>query len=818
VTRGPTSTYRLQLHGEFDLDDARALVPYLAELGVDWLYLSPVFAARPGSRHGYDVIDPTVINPELGGREGLERLAATAHAAELRILLDIVPNHEAVTTRNPRWFAVLQHGSDAGVAAWFDIDWSGNDAVEPDKVLWPLLRRDVPDEVADGTLHVETSPEGAARLRYDDETLPIAGDAREPLEVLLDRQHYRLAQWRTGSTFLNYRRFFDVSDLVGIRVEAPEVFAESHALVIELLNQGVIDGLRVDHVDGLANPTEYLRRLSDVTNGAFVVVEKILGADEELSPEWPVAGTTGYETADDLTAVLIDPEGRQQLERALLADTGGTDFATIERAARRQVLRDFFIPEWGRVTRALAPTIAAARIDTPVDVLARALAEITISLPVYRTYCADEPATGADLAHLDHAVSLARSGARPDMDAEAFEAVGRILTGAALPPEARPARARLMTLWQQLTGAVMAKGREDTACYRYPVALAQAEVGGDPGADAQRALDRFHARAAHRVTAGRPGMTASTTHDTKRSEDTRARLAVLTERAAAFEQGFARWTSALRPPSHVTAVERRFVAQTVLGTWPLDTRALETYDKRIAAYLVKALREAKLASSWLDPDEGHEAAVVELAHRTTSDGGRVLHETFAELVDDVAWYGMINGLSQLTWKLGLPGTADIYRGCELWDLSLVDPDNRRPVDFGARIAMLERPDDGWRSGGLKLRMTTAGLRARRDDRALFTTGTYVPLSVAGAAALAFARRHEDGWALACAPRLPARLAPRDRWPVGRAVWEDRVVNLPADAPARWRDVYTDGEIEAAGSVLHLADMLTQLPAALLVSV
>ncbi len=392
-----------------------------------------------------------------------------------------------------------------------------------------------------------------------------------------------------------------------------------------------------------------------------------------------------------------------------------------------------------------------------------------------------------------------------------------LLAGDELTSAAAPARVALVVRWQQLTGAVMAKGHEDTAEYRYPALLAQAEVGGDPDDDCRTAVARFHAQQKARVASGRAGLTATTTHDTKRSEDTRARLAVLSERADAFRAGLARWTATVDVPAGVQPVELRFVAQTLLGSWSLDERDLDAFEERIAAYIVKALREAKQATTWLDPDEAHETAVVEIARRTIGSGGRILHDAFGDLVEDIAWYGAINGLAQLTWKLGAPGAADMYQGTELWDLSLVDPDNRRPVDYEARVAMLARPGDDWRSGAVKLHMTAAGLRARRDRRALFSHGAYLPLPVAEDAAVAFARRHESEWAIACAPRLPTRLAPRDHWPVGDDVWRDRTIVLPATAPARWLDVFTGTEIEATAGALRVGAVLDRLPAALLVA-
>ena len=321
-------------------------MPYFVDLGVDWLYLAPVFTARPGSRHGYDVVDCATVNPELGGRAGLEALADAVHEAGLRILLDIVPNHEAATTRNPHWYALLRDGPDA--ARWFDVDTAGNEQVDPGRVLWPLLGASVADELAAGALHADVAEHQERVARYYEETLPLVGSPDADLADALERQHYKLAPWRTGTPFLNYRRFFDVSELAGVRVEDPDVFAASHALIAELWDAGIVDGLRVDHVDGLADPATYLRRLGDLVPDAFVVTEKILAADEVLPPDWPVAGTTGYESTADLTAVLIDSDGRARLEGALLAERDQPRYDAVEREAKDLVLRELFPPEWRR--------------------------------------------------------------------------------------------------------------------------------------------------------------------------------------------------------------------------------------------------------------------------------------------------------------------------------------------------------------------------------------------------------------------------------------------------------------------------------------
>ncbi|MDQ1475912.1 MAG: (1-_4)-alpha-D-glucan 1-alpha-D-glucosylmutase [Actinomycetota bacterium] len=691
----PLSTYRLQLNRDFDLAAATRLVPYLRALGVDWLYLSPIFSAQPGSAHGYDVIDPTSVNPELGGRDALDELSRRAHEAGLRILIDIVPNHQAATKENRRW----QEALESRTPGWFDVRWIG-------------------DQV-------------------------------------------------------QYRRFFDVDGLVGVRVEDEVVFRETHALIFELVERRVVDGLRVDHVDGLADPGQYLERLDRATGGAYTVVEKILARDE-LLPGWPVAGTTGYEAGDALTGLSIDPEGRGQLEGALLAENSGVSFAEVECASKAYVLDRLFQPEWTRVRELLG-----------ADELVPALRVVTLGLDVYRTY--------GDSPEDEKRCTRATSG----VDPQTGEALRAVLLG-------NP-RSELSTRWQQLTGPVMAKGHEDTACYRYPALLAQNEVGGDPGWTAHDAIDRFH-----QLADGYRGLIGTSTHDSKRSEDVRARLCALSERPEAFAIGVDRWRDLVEPAPDVTAVESRFVAQTLLGAWPLASGELPAFRTRMAEYLTKALREAKEKTNWLVPDEEHERRVIELAERTIADDGRLLHDAFGRLVEEVMFFGALNSLSMLTWKLAMPGTPDIYRGCELWDLSLVDPDNRRPVDFEARTRVLRRLDGSqpvgedellrdWRSGAIKMHVTASGLRARRAFPELFGRGEYAPVE-GPENVLAFARHLGDAWAVAIAPRFGTQITRVGEWPLGADAWGDSTLVVPD--PAR--------------TEIRLADALSDLPVALVV--
>ncbi|MDQ1384426.1 MAG: (1-_4)-alpha-D-glucan 1-alpha-D-glucosylmutase, partial [Actinomycetota bacterium] len=483
---------------------------------------------------------------------------------------------------------------------------------------------------------------------------------------------------------------------------------------------------------------------------------------------------TGYEAGDALTGLSIDPAGREQLEAALLAENGGMPFPEVEYASKAYVLDRLFQPEWTRLRELLGH-----------DELLAALRVVTLGLEVYRTY--------RDSPEDEKCFARASAGVDP-RTAEKLHA--RLL--------ADP-RSELSTRWQQLTGPVMAKGHEDTACYRYPALLAQNEVGGDPGWTARDAIDRFH-----QLADGYRGLIGTSTHDSKRSEDVRARLCVLSERPTAFAVGLDRWRELVEPASDVTAVESRFVAQSLLGAWPLSTEELPAFRTRMAEYLTKALREAKDKSNWFAPDEEHERRVIDLADRTIADDGRLLHEPFGRLVDEVLFFGALNSLSALTWKLAMPGTPDIYRGCELWDLSLVDPDNRRPIDFAARARVLDRLDGpepvgedellrDWRSGAIKMYVTASGLRARRAFPELFARGELVPVE-GPENVLAFARHLGDRWAVAIAPRLPTQITKAGQWPVGTDAWGDSTLVLP----------------DPAGTEIRVADALRDLPVALMV--
>lgn len=788
----PRSTYRLQTRASFDLDAAAEVAPYLHALGVDWAYLSPILQAAAGSEHGYDVVDPTRVDQERGGEAGLDRFVAAARAAKLGILVDIVPNHQGVAdpSENPWWWDVLAAGRASRYASAFDIDWE----VGGGRVRLPVLGGEL-DEVL-GRGEIEVSPPrageegvgegGSGTARYFDLVLPLAAGTAplhattDPTAVrdVLARQHWELGFWRRDADLLNYRRFFTVTSLAGVRVEDPEVFAWSHAEVARWFREGLVDGLRIDHPDGLADPGGYLDALAETTGGAYTLVEKILEPGEALPGWWRTDGTTGYDALGEIDRVLTDPGGEvplDDLDRALRG--APADAVSLIATAKREVADTSQAAEVGRMMRVLP---AADRADLPEDATLRdALAELLTWFPVYRSYL---PA-GTD--HVDHAVRAA-SAARPDL-AETIAALGRL---------AAEAGTEFSRRFMQTTGPVMAKGVEDRAFYRYPRLTSLNEVGGDLAAFALTP-DGFHEALARREASWPRAMTTLTTHDTKRSEDVRARLAVLAETPD-------RWRTTLDELRGVASTGDGplddLLWQAVVGAWSDDPALRE----RLHAYAEKAAREGGVGTSWEDPDAAFEEGIHALVDAAFGPARPVVEGYVAEIVAP----GRVNSLSAKLLQLLGPGTPDVYQGTELWDLSLVDPDNRRPVDYAARRALLSRLDGGWMpqvddSGAAKLLLVSRALRVRRDRPELLTR--YTPLETVGAAS-AHALAFDRGGAIAVATRLPVGLA-------ARGGWGDAAVLLPRRVGGAWRDELT-GRTVTGGATL-LAEVLTQYPVAIL---
>ena len=749
----PASTYRLQIRESFDLRAAARVTDYLQQLGIDWAYLSPLLKAEEGSDHGYDVVDHSLVDPVRGGKEGLDEFAAAAREHGLGILIDIVPNHMgvAVPKHNAWWWDLLQHGQQSRYAEAFDVDWAAG------RLTIPVLGDEGSLEVIDG------------ELAYFDHRFPLApgtGDGT-PDEVHA-RQAYELVHWTKADSALNYRRFFAVNELAAIRVEVPWVFEESHAEITRWFAEGLADGLRVDHPDGLLDPGKYLDDLATTTGNAYVLVEKILEGEETLPGYWAAAGTTGYDALADVDRVLVDPRGRAalgELDARLQGAATVSNWAGLIRSTKRAIADGILGSEVRRLAR-LVPDSTETTVD--------ALAELLACFPVYRSYLP------AGLEHLHTAAERAATE-RPDLAKEID----------ALIPLLGDADQLVAQRFQQTSGMVMAKGVEDTAYYRYSRLASLNEVGADP-AEFSIGVEEFHRRQVERQGSFPASQTTLSTHDTKRGEDTRARMHVLSELPTEWEATLDE-LRAIAPLGD--GPFENILWSSVIGAWPASRERLHNYAE-------KAAREAGTSTTWTAPDEQFEKrmhAAVDMAFDNPQLAG-----ILTRWVDLTARAGWSNSLSAKLVQLTAPGVPDVYQGSELWETSLVDPDNRRPVDFDERRLLLAAIDAGAlppvdETGAAKLLVTSRALRLRRDRPELFTR--YAALPAVGEQAhhvVAFDR----GGAVTVATRLPIALA--------ESGWGETALLLPGHPIV---DVITGREYE--GGQLWLADLLSSYPVALL---
>lgn len=864
------ATARLQLHAGFTLRDAAAQVPYYARLGVSHLYLSPIGTAVPGSTHGYDVTDPGQVNPELGGEAALAELHAAVQAHEMGLILDIVPNHMAADAHNPWWWDVLRHGRGSRFADWFDIDWRspGHDG----KLWLPVLDRPYAQALAEGVLKLVLDAAGEPQLEHHQTPFPVRVEGgnlpqdlqsrrdwahrinqgalrgEDTLHRLLERQAYRLAWWRVGNDMINYRRFFDITSLAAIRMERADVFNAVHALPLRLIGQGVLDGLRLDHVDGLADPRGYLRRLRAQVDKAgrkrglppgkvVLLVEKILAPGERLPRDWPVQGTTGYDFMDQVSGVLHDPNGQPALTRLWVAHSGRSgDFAQEEFQARGELLEGSLQAEFNR---ALHAAMATARLDLASrefspQMLAAALAAVMRRFPVYRTYAGNDGLDAQDAALFQAAAQLAREHARPHVQA-ALDALQRWMHDQPdTPTIQRSLRRVLRRRMEQLSAPLNAKSVEDTAFYRHGVLLSRNEVGSHP---VELALDpqAFHQACQARAAGHQRAMLATATHDHKRGEDLRMRLAVLSAQPAWWAQqveAFSTMAGQLGlAPGHggPDAGDALMLWQMLVGAWPLalepdDAQGLAEFAERMAGWQSKAVREAKLRSTWTEPDERYEAAARALLDAAlVQDAGKALRHALHAAAQALAPLGAINGLAQATLRLTTPGVPDLYQGTEGWDLSLVDPDNRRPVDFALRRQWLDDPSpwpallQQWRSGQCKARLVAQLLQLRASLPELFARGDYKPLRAEGHASahvLAFRRQHADATLVVAVPRLLC--AAEIVTPLlPAAQWRDDALVLP---DGRYQHVPDGRVLEVHGARVALAELFLHSPVAVLATV
>ncbi len=855
----PSATYRIQLGPGFGFAAARELVGYLSRLGISHVYLSPYLQATGGSGHGYDIVDPHRVSADLGGAGELGLLREALRGVGMAEVVDTVPNHLAVGSRENRWWwDVLARGPASPYSAYFDIDWQQLAPALGNRLLVPILRGRYRHLLATGGIQLVPGPEAVEvaylgwRLPLSPESLssllrraagaadptpsqpaapdePGLGEAldsafgvapraalgdgfqatlgellnrlnRDPpaLHALLSSQHYQLTNWRSANRHLNYRRFFDVTSLAGLRMEAPEVLADRDRLLLAWLETGQVTAVRVDHIDGLWDPLGYLSRLHQTSPNAWVVTEKILAVDEHIPATWPVAGTTGYDFLRLVGGVLLDHRGEAAMTELYSEFTGEQDsFDTVRDSAKRVVLAQILDSELERLTTQLAQICAREGRVHRRSELRRALLELVASFPVYRTYVAPDAATVDPESATRIQEALARAY-RSCADRDLLRMLGDLLLGSA--PD-RPERQLLLGL-QQLTGPAMAKGVEDTAFYRYLRLISLNEVGDDPGRFGVP-VEAFHRAMQERQERWPTSLNATSTHDTKRSEDVRARLHLLAEVPSLWADSVRRWAAHNdhhRRRGMPSRNDEYHLYQTLVGAWPI-TR------ERLHPALVKSAREAKTHTSWQRPDPAYEGALVGFADACLDD--RVFAAELAALVAHLVGPGRVNSLSQTLIKLTAPGVPDIYQGTELWDHSLVDPDNRRAVDYGARQRLLAELEDGAvpdalaDSGLSKLWLIRNALRVRAElPDAFGPRGAYRPLPALGSGSdhvLAFARLEK---VIAVAQRLPLSRGGR---------WGDTILTLP---PGRWRS-QLDGR-EFAGPEVMVAELLDAFPVALLV--
>ncbi|MFA5678329.1 MAG: malto-oligosyltrehalose synthase [Pseudomonas sp.] len=909
------ATLRLQFHAGFTLDDAAALVDYFDRLGISHIYASPLLKARPDSIHGYDVIDPTCINPDLGGEPALRRLTDALHQHGMGLIMDLVPNHMAVDSLNPWWQDVLLWGSRSAYAHFLDINWHCHDRFMRERVLLPILADDYLSILTSGDIRLTFEPDsGRFYLRYHQHQLPVAlssyaqilqhsdddnltriadrcaaleeefaphaisrsiyaelaslasgSSARSialsmqgfstesprsglALHELLEQQHYRLASWRTANDDINWRRFFDINELIALRTELPQVFEATHSKVFELIAAGLIDGLRIDHIDGLADPHGYCRRLRRRVQRLLpdqrqftLHVEKILAADEQLPGNWQVDGTTGYDFMNQVALVQHDPAGHSELTELWHSLTGrSADFDAEERTARGQVLEGSLAADFEVVAQGLLrlARCSLSTRDITLAALRRCLKALIIHYPAYRTYSWVCGHSAQDQQLFDSAMT----GARNQLSSHDWPVLDQLqhwLGGD--PLQARPpGRKRrfqrgLLARFHQLTAPAAAKAVEDTAFYRSAILLSRNEVGSDPqrfSAD----IRWFHQQCQTQATRFPLGLLATASHDHKRGEDARARLAVLSEHAPWFAIQARFWRSLADPLRSLVngqpapgPADELMLYQTLFAHWPLgldpdDQPGCSAFAERVQQWQLKALREAKLRSSWIAPDAAYEQACVSYLQRLlTERDGAELRRALAHAVDLAACGGALNSLGQCLLRMTCPGVPDLYQGCEYWDFSMVDPDNRRPVDHAQRRRSLKQSGDPvelleqWRDGRIKQWLIAQGLKARRQQPELFTHGDYQPLRVRGQHAerlIAFSRRHGEHVAISLVPRLTAPLLRDSNQPlIPPPNWDDTLIDLPATPLFS----ALTGAAVNSGPAVPVSELLTDVPVNLLVT-
>ncbi|MGM0786857.1 MAG: malto-oligosyltrehalose synthase [Thermodesulfobacteriota bacterium] len=814
----PRATYRLQFHPGFTFDDAAQIADYLSALGISQVFASPYLQAAQGSTHGYDVTDPSRVNPELGGEAGHGRFCLALEGWGLGQIIDVVPNHMEVfePLSNKWWWDVLKYGRASRYAGFFDIDWDPPERRLGGKLVLPVLEDHYGRVLEDGKFRVEITETREWVCRYHDHMFPLTPESVDSSSVrpdhlnedtqalgrVLENQHYRLAYWRAAARDLNYRRFFAINSLAAVRVEQQAVFEKTHALILEWLSCGIIHGLRIDHPDGLKDPEAYLKRLQKSAGGAWIVVEKILHPGEDLPGSWPVAGTTGYDFLNHLTGLFVNPEGKRDITEFYQKFTGQTSkYEDLAYECKHLVMQEMLGSEVCRLTHRLVNICEKHRCfrDYTRAELEAAVKEMLACMPVYRTYVRKDTSAGrTDAEIIARAAARAKSG-QPKTDPRLFDFLADLCCGRI----AGDAGEEWMLMFQQVSGPVTAKGIEDTAFYRYNPLVCLNEVGGDPSAFGL-SEEEFHQAMISRQKKCPASMLSTSTHDTKRSEDVRARLALLSEIPDQWAKAVRRWAGhnkIYKTDNLPDANIEYLLYQSLAGAWPID-------ETRACAFIRKAAREAREHTCWEQPDRKYEQALLSFTQNILSDS--FFLSDFQAFVENLISPGRINSLSQVLLKLTAPGVPDIYQGTELWDLSLVDPDNRRPVDFALRRRILaslsemtpEQIMADMDTGLPKLYLISQVLQFRKQRPDLFAPGaSYQPLKAAG--------DHEEHVLGFLRGRQAAVLVPRMVMSFA-GPWGDTRINL---YKGRWKNLLTKETF--TGPEFPLKQILNKFPVALL---
>jgi (1->4)-alpha-D-glucan 1-alpha-D-glucosylmutase len=922
----PTATYRIQFNPAFGFQAAQTVISYLADLGISDLYASPIFKAVKGSLHGYDVVDPNHLNPDLGGHSDLEGLAAELKTHNMGWIQDIVPNHMAIDSENRLLMDILENGSCSRYFQFFDVDWDYPAASLNKRILAPFLGRFYGESLEDGEIALQYGPDGFKAAYYnlafplriesylnlfdnlsrlkrklaDDNpdfikllgilyVLKSLSSSDEPeernnqikfiqhtmweaynsnaqikefvdenvrtfngekgkaesfnfLDDLLSQQVFRLSFWKVAAEEINYRRFFCVNGLISLKVEDDHVLNYTHGLIFDLIERRIVTGLRIDHVDGLYDPTSYLTEVRGRAPATYIVVEKILDLDEDLPPSWPVQGTTGYDFTNYVNGLFCQKKNERAFSKIYAGITGfKNSYEDVVHDNKKLMIQEDMASDVHNLAQLLKNISSRDRhgSDITLNALRRALTEVLAVFPVYRTYIG-QVVVSDDRKYILAAVDQARANLPALLHEFAF--IRRFLLldfPDYVSEEEKRDWLHFAMRFQQLSGPVMAKGVEDTTHYVYNRLLSLNEVGGRPG-QFGCSLEEFHNFNANKRDLWPDSLSATSTHDTKRGEDARARINVLSEMPDEWKRKLRTWIRINRGKKkriQGLAVPDRndeyFLYQTLIGAWPFSDAEYPEFIQRIRAYIVKAVREAKVHTAWLKPDTEYENAYVSFVEKilAPSEANAFLKELIP-FCRRVSHYGILNSLSQTLIKITSPGVPDFYQGSELWDLSLVDPDNRRPVDFEKRRAMLadvrERENSNigrlvqdllstTDDGKIKLFLIYRALKAKKANREIFRSGAYLPLELAGrfrSHVIAFAWKYAQQWAVVIAPRFLSHLVQEGDFPLGRQVWQDTEVMMPKGAPAAWRNVITS-EALSAGNALSVGDILLSFPVALL---